>query len=96
MSNRGAQMEISIRNMQRSDLERVSELDRLSFSLPWPERSFAYELEQNPMARCRVAETMGERGPLVVGMVVAWLIVDEIHIATLAVHPEYRLWIFGH
>ena len=26
----------------------------------------------------------------VVGMVVVWLIVDEAHIATIAVHPDYR------
>jgi [ribosomal protein S18]-alanine N-acetyltransferase len=26
----------------------------------------------------------------VVGMVVAWLFVDEAHIATIATHPEYR------
>jgi ribosomal-protein-alanine N-acetyltransferase len=27
---------------------------------------------------------------VVIGMIVAWLIVDEVHIATLAVQPEYR------
>ena len=29
-------------------------------------------------------------GPAVVGVVVVWLVVDEAHIATLAVHPELR------
>ncbi len=89
-------MDISIRNMQRSDLEKVLELDRLSFTLPWPERAFAYELEHNPNSRCRVAELTGENDPILVGMIVAWLIVDEIHIATLAVHPEYRRRKIGH
>lgn len=36
----------------------------------------------------------GERA--VVGLVVVWLIVDEAHIATLAVHPELRRLGIGH
>lgn len=68
------------------DVPAVVELDQISFSLPWPERSFRFELTENAASRCWVAET-DER---VVGMLVGWLFVDEIHIATIATHPEYR------
>jgi len=34
-----------------------------------------------------VAETEDKQ---IVGMVVSWVILDELHIATLAVHPDYR------
>jgi [ribosomal protein S18]-alanine N-acetyltransferase len=68
------------------DLPVVVELDRISFSLPWPERSFRFELTDNTASRCWVAEVDGR----VVGMVVGWMLVDEMHIATIATHPDYR------
>ena len=75
-----------IRKMTLDDIQSVVELDQISFSLPWPERSFRFELTDNPASRCWVAEAGGR----VVGMVVAWLFVDEAHIATIATHPSYR------
>jgi ribosomal-protein-alanine N-acetyltransferase len=82
---------IRIRPMQPDDLEQVRLIDRLSFSLPWPESAFQYELNANPAALLWVAEV--EPVPeerVVVGMIVVWLIVDEAHIATIAVHPDFR------
>ena len=79
-------MNLFIRKMTVDDVPAVVELDRKSFSLPWPERSFRFELTDNPASRCWVAELDGK----VVGMIVAWLIVDEAHVATVATHPEYR------
>ena len=79
-------MSLLIRKMLMNDLEQVTQIDAASFSLPWPARSFQFELTDNPASRSWVAELDG----LVVGMIVAWLIVDDIHIATLAVYPEYR------
>lgn len=77
--------------MENKDLPRVIEIDRGSFSLPWPERSFLFELEKNEVSRCWVAEfTAGDAALLVVGMIVVWLIADEVHVATLAVDPDYR------
>ncbi len=77
--------------MEIADLEKVKTLDQLSFSLPWPESSFKFEIESNPVSRCWVAEIEDENAhPILVGMAVIWLIVDEAHVATLAVHPDYR------
>lgn len=81
---------ITTRKMLPNDLVEVVALDRLSFTLPWPESSFKYEVEQNQFARCWVAEVITGTGKLIAGMIVAWLIIDELHIATLAVHPDYR------
>jgi ribosomal-protein-alanine N-acetyltransferase len=72
--------------MRLEDVPAVKEIDLLSFSLPWPERSFQFELTRNPVSRSWVAES-GER---IVAMLVLWLIVDEIHIATFATHPDFR------
>lgn len=79
-------MNLYIRKMTVEDVPAVVELDQNSFSLPWPERSFRFELSDNPASRCWVAEIDGR----VVGMLVAWIFVDEAHIATIATHPDYR------
>jgi ribosomal-protein-alanine N-acetyltransferase len=72
--------------MTVEDVSAVVDLDQKSFSLPWPERSFRFELTDNPASRCWVADLDGK----IVGMIVVWLIVDEAHVATLATHPEHR------
>lgn len=79
-------MKLIIRRMTIDDVPAVVELDRKSFSLPWPERSFRFELTDNPASRCWVAELQGK----IVGMIVVWLLVDEAHVATIATHPEFR------
>ncbi|RPJ24143.1 MAG: ribosomal-protein-alanine N-acetyltransferase [Chloroflexi bacterium] len=79
-------MKFAIRKMTLEDIPVVIDLDRKSFSLPWPERSFRFEVTDNPASRCWVAEVNGR----VVGMIVVWLIVDEAHVATLATHPDFR------
>jgi len=83
-------LKIQIRRMCLADVERVHEIDVLSFSLPWPERSFRYELMENPSSRMWVAETGVDGQKVIVGMLGMWLIVDEVHIGTLATHPDYR------
>lgn len=75
--------------MELGDLAQVIALDQRSFTLPWPASAFLYEMGQNQAARCWVVETSGA-SPQFLGMMVAWLILDEIHIATLAVDPAQR------
>lgn len=79
-------MNLLIRKMTLEDVPAVVQLDQISFSLPWPERSFRFEVTDNPASRCWVAE----QDEQIVGMVVAWLFVDELHIATIATHPGFR------
>lgn len=79
-------MSLIIRKMKLEDLEQVVAIDEASFSMPWPLRSFHFEVSDNPASRSWVAEMDGQ----VVGMLVAWMIVDEIHIATVATHNDFR------
>jgi len=79
-------MNLVFRRMTLEDIEQVVAIDQVSFSMPWPERSFRYELTDNPASRCWVVEADGK----IVAMLVAWLLVDEAHIATIATHPDYR------
>jgi ribosomal-protein-alanine N-acetyltransferase len=75
-----------IRRMTLADIPAVHEIDVLSFSLPWPERSFRFELTENQVSRGWVAEVDGK----IAAMLMIWFIVDEAHIATIAVHPDFR------
>jgi ribosomal-protein-alanine N-acetyltransferase len=100
------QPEIQIRPMTLDDLDQVLAIDQLSFSLPWPRSAFRYELVENPLSLLYVAEISPTRpchqssaaaapiappaSPRVVATIVVWLILDEAHIATIAVHPDYR------
>jgi len=81
---------MTIRQMQPGDIPVVMEVDRLSFSLPWPERSFAFELGNQPVSHLLVADVDGDGERRLVGFIGFWLIVDEAHISTLAVHPAWR------
>lgn len=83
--------EITIRSMIPADLDQVYALEKTCFAAPWPYSSFEFEINENPAARLWVAEVpTAERDNQIVGMIVAWLLVDEIHIATIAVDPDYR------
>jgi len=75
-----------IRPMRVDDLAAVQGIERSSFSTPWPAQAYRQELETNRLAMYLVA-LMGDT---VVAYGGIWLMVDEAHITTFAVHPRYR------
>lgn len=86
-----AAVEIRYRPMQEADVEQVYNIDVLSFALPWSERSYRFEITENPTSRTWAAEAVDAHGQTrVVAMIVVWVILDEAHVATIAVHPDYR------
>ncbi len=76
----------SLRPMQESDIEAVAAIDRLSFPTPTRVKLFYHELQQNQMAHYQVLQEAAK----IVGFAGYWLIGDEIHISTIAVHPAQR------
>jgi ribosomal-protein-alanine N-acetyltransferase len=72
--------------MGMADVAAVLEIERLSFSSPWPAFAFEQELTANRLAHYRVAR-LGDR---VVAFGGIWLMVDEAHITTFGVHPDHR------
>ncbi len=87
----GDELPVTLRAMTIHDLEQVHRIDEQSFSMPWPLSSYRFELLENPSSMLWVAEASGPNGErVVVGMVVVWMIMEEAHIATIAVHPNYR------
>ncbi len=77
---------LSIRPMAERDLDEVLAIERMSFSNPWTDVMFLAELRENPFARFLIAA----RDDAIVGYVGGWVIVDELHLLNLAVHPDCR------
>jgi ribosomal-protein-alanine N-acetyltransferase len=77
---------ILIEPMTLDDVAGVQEVEHASFPVPWPANAFRHELTANRNARYVVARD-GER---IVGYAGLWLMVDEAHITTFAVHPDAR------
>ena len=75
-----------LRPMSLEDVPQVAAIDRASFPLPWSEASFRSELDRNPAAHMIVAASQRR----VAGYAGFWLVVDEAHLSTLAVHPDSR------
>jgi ribosomal-protein-alanine N-acetyltransferase len=79
-----------IRDAESKDIPRIVEIDQNSFSLPWSTASFEFEINRSQISHCWVTEYMGDEEPLIVGTIVVWTIVDEMHIATIAVDAAFR------
>jgi ribosomal-protein-alanine N-acetyltransferase len=87
-----------LRYMTLEDVPQVLEVDKLSFASPWPERSYAFEINDNKNAHMvslvGTPDPVSSNGqtpePIIVGYGGMWLIDGEAHISTIAVHPDCR------
>jgi ribosomal-protein-alanine N-acetyltransferase len=77
---------IVIEDMTTLDIDAVQVVERASFPVPWPANAFRHELTQNKNAHYIVAR----EGDRIVGYAGLWLSLDEAHITTFAVLPDYR------
>jgi [ribosomal protein S18]-alanine N-acetyltransferase len=77
---------LRIRPMTIADLPAVQLIERASFTTPWPAHAYRQELEANRLAAYLVGTIDGE----IVAYGGIWLMVDEAHVTTFAVHPRYR------
>jgi ribosomal-protein-alanine N-acetyltransferase len=91
--------------MTLDDIDQVMEIEQVSFSAPWSARAYRYEITTNQhstmlvvrpaVGRASMIERWTRRlrgaspGP-VLGYAGFWLLVDEAHICTIAVHPNWR------
>jgi ribosomal-protein-alanine N-acetyltransferase len=72
--------------MRFDDLPAVQAIEQASFTTPWPPHAYRSELESNRLATYLVVRS----GETVVGYAGMWLMVDEAHITTFAIHPAWR------
>ena len=77
---------LTIEPMRLEDLDEVQRIEQASFATPWPENAYRSELMTNRLASYLV----GRIDDVIVGYGGMWLMVDEAHITTFAVHPAWR------
>ena len=77
---------IRIAPMTFDDLPAVQAIERASFVTPWPNDAYRNELATNRLASYVVARTDDQ----VVGFAGLWVMVDEAHVTSFAVHPRWR------
>lgn len=69
------------------DLDGIVAVDRASFNNPTPRESIEWEARHSDVARVHVL--LAPDGT-VVGFAASWVILDELHVNSLAVLPEWR------
>ena len=79
-------LRLLVEPMRLDDLPEVHAIERASFTSPWPPNAYRSEIETNRLATYLVARVDGR----VVGYGGMWLMVDEAHLTTFAVHPAWR------
>ncbi len=79
-------LRLVIEPMLLDDVPLIQAIEQASFTTPWPPDAYRSELLTNRMAHYLVAR-VGDAVAAYGGM---WLMVDEAHITTFAVHPAWR------
>jgi ribosomal-protein-alanine N-acetyltransferase len=77
---------VRVELMTLDDIPAVHRIEKASFPVPWPDYAFRQEIETNRLAHYLVVRVGGK----IVGYGGMWMMVDEAHITTFAVLPEWR------
>jgi ribosomal-protein-alanine N-acetyltransferase len=76
-----------VETLEDKDLDEVLEIERESFSNPWSREMFRWELQNSGVSYAYVLRAPGGR---VAAFCTVWLVLDELHINNVAVHPTAR------
>lgn len=79
--------DFELRPMRSEDIAQVVALERRIFSDPWSRVSFEAEVTDAAGVHWTRCAWRGER---LAGYIIAWFVLDEVHLANLAVLPMYR------
>ncbi len=78
--------EITIRPLERGDIDAILEIERASFPAPWSRQMFLDELDNASFSFFIVAEEQGD----IIGYGGFRMVIDEAHIGNLAVRADRR------
>ena len=79
-------LRLKVERMTLDDVPDVHRIERASFPTPWPDYAFRQELQTNRLAHYLVVRVFDEA----VAYGGLWMMVDEAHITTFAVLPQWR------
>ena len=89
-------MQLALRAMRATDVPHIAALDLAAFGPidAWAESSFRDELRENRLARYYVLEDESavptKAGTVLRGYVGCWSMLDELHIVTIGVDPDWQ------
>src|SRR5690625_4322315 len=78
--------ELVIRKMNIIDIDEVMEVEKASFTEPWPKEIFAQEVLKNDYAYYFIAQLNNK----VIGYAGMWVVIDDAQITNIAIIPQYR------
>jgi [ribosomal protein S18]-alanine N-acetyltransferase len=82
---------LDITPMRVADIPDVLRVESLCFSTPWPRNAFHNELTENKLAHYFI----GRAGDELVAYGGLWVILEDAHITTVAVHPSHQRQGYG-
>jgi ribosomal-protein-alanine N-acetyltransferase len=77
---------VTIAPATAADLDAIDELEKHSFTKPWPRETFAAELERE-WARLDVVRDDRDH---VIAFCNYWIVAPELHVLAIATHPDHR------
>ncbi len=75
--------------MQPADIDEAVIVEQAAYGDRWSRKDYEQELLQNKLAHYYVLRA-NRTPPGLIGLGGFWLMVDEIHISTIAIHPKMR------
>jgi ribosomal-protein-alanine N-acetyltransferase len=90
------ELPFSIEPMTLADIPEVVAVEQASYSMIWPAKAYDHELRKNDLAHYFVLRAAPQptnhqlKQPPLIGLGGFWLMIDEIHISTIAIHPDWR------
>jgi [ribosomal protein S18]-alanine N-acetyltransferase len=82
----GAPRRLEVSPMELADVADVLKIEALSFQSAWPLNAFQNELRDNKLAHYFVGRVDGK----IVAYGGIWVILEDSHVTTIAVHPDNR------
>jgi ribosomal-protein-alanine N-acetyltransferase len=81
---------LAIAPMTSADVRAVLRIETLSFATSWPQNAFTSEINDNRLAHYFVGRLGEGEGAPIVAYGGIWVILEDSHITTIAVHPTWR------
>ena len=77
---------MTVTRMTQADVREVLRIENLSFPSAWPQNAFNGELNDNKLAHYFVGRVRSE----LIAYGGVWVILEDSHVTTIAVHPDWR------
>lgn len=77
-----------IRPMVELDLDVVMSIEEKIYTMPWKRPMFLSELKNNPYSN--LFTVLDQDKEEVIGYVCFWIIMDELHLLNLSIHPVHQ------